>query len=112
MEALAAAGHANDGGTPVNQAVLDVAPAALRTSADVSAALTFITPSDKKPVFHSSALTGGAPRVLFETERHTVRIRDMRPIADALSLDLEGFELLRHETAVADLYDDAAIERV
>ncbi len=83
-----------------------------RTSADVSAPLTFITPSDTKPVFHSSAYTGGAPRVFFETERHTVVIQDMRPLAGALSLDHEGFELLRHETAVRDLYDDDAIENV
>ncbi|MEQ8398314.1 CmcJ/NvfI family oxidoreductase [Thalassobaculum sp.] len=78
--------------------------------AGVEAALTFITPSDTKPVFQSSAFTGGAPRVFFETEHHTVPIRDMRPIAGSLSLDREGFELLRHETTVQDLYDDAAIE--
>jgi hypothetical protein len=97
----------------VTQAVLDAAPAAARrTSADVGAALTFITPQDEKPAFHSSAYTGGAPRVFFDTERHTVRIRDMRPNADTLSLDREGFELLHHETAVRDLYDDAAVEHV
>ena len=83
-----------------------------QTSADVRAALTFITPSATKPAFHSSALTGGAPRVLFETERHAVLIQDMRPLADALALDREGFELLRHPTAVPDLYDDDAIERI
>jgi hypothetical protein len=100
-------------GSPLHQAVLDTAPAAAdRTSADVRAALTFITRSDTKPVFHSSALTGGAPRVLFDTERHAVVIRDMRPLAGALSLEREGFELLRHATAVSDLYDDAAIEHV
>jgi hypothetical protein len=31
---------------------------------------------------------------------------------DALSLDREGFELLRHDTDAADLYDDDAIEHV
>ena len=108
---VVAAGHAN-GGKPVTQAILDVAPARRRlTSADVRAALTFITRSDTKPVFYSSALTGGA-RVLFETERHSVLIQDMRPLADALALDREGFELRRHQTAVFDLYDDDAVERV
>ena len=97
---------------PVTQAVLDVAPAADRTSADVRAALTFIIPTGTKPVFESSALTGGAPRVRFDTERHDVLIEDMRPLAGALSLEREGFELLRHETAVRDLYDDDEIERV
>ena len=97
----------------MNQAVLDTAPAAgRRTSADVRAALTFITPSDTKPVFHSAAYTGGAPRVFFDTERHNVLIQDMRPLEGALSLEREGFELLRHETAVHDLYDDEAVEHV
>ena len=80
--------------------------------ADVSAPLTFITPADAKPVFHSSAYTGGAPRVFFDIERHTVAIQDVRPLADALSLDHEGFELRRHASAVSDLYDDAAVEQV
>jgi len=64
-----------------------------------------------KPAFHSSALTGGAPKFMFETETHPVTIADMRPIAETLSLDREGFELLRHVTAVRDLYDDTAVER-
>ena len=85
--------------------------AAPETSAAVNAALTFITPQDTKPVFESSAVTGGAPRVFFDTERHAVAIHDMRPIAGALSLDREGFELLQHES-VADLDDDDAVEEV
>ena len=79
-------------------------------AAEVSAPLTFITRSATKPVFHSAASTGGAPQVLFDTERHTVRIDDLRPLAGALSLDHEGFELRRHATAVRDLYDDDAVE--
>src|SRR3954451_12820148 len=74
--------------------------------------LTFIRRSDAKPVLQSAALTGGAPRELFETERHTVPIHDVRPGADKLSLDREGFVLLRQETAVTDLYDDEQIARV
>lgn len=88
----------------------DVATA--ERTADVRAALTFITPSDTKPAFHSAALTGGVPKVLFDTERHAVAIHDMRPLADAVSLDREGFELRRHRTAVSDLYNDDAIEHV
>lgn len=79
---------------------------------EVRAPLTFIVPQDAKPYFHSSALTGGQPKVFFETEDRTVTIRDMRPVADGLSLDRHGFELRRHRTAVDDLYDDAAIDRV
>ena len=45
-------------------------------------------------------------------ESHNVDVRDMRRIADLLSLDRQGFVLLRHETAVEDLYDDDAIATV
>jgi hypothetical protein len=83
-----------------------------RHVAELSAPLTFITPSDTKPAFHSAAYTGSVPKVFFDTERHTVPIHDMRPLAGAFSLDREGFELHHHRTAVLDLYDDAAIEQV
>ena len=79
--------------------------------AEVRAALTFIRPQDSKPAFHSSALTGGPARFFFETEEHEVAIDDLRPIADTLSIDREGFVLRHHPTAVADLYDDGAVER-
>ena len=82
------------------------------SGAEVRAPLTFIVPQDSKPYFHSSALTGGLPKVFFETEERMVTIRDMRPLADGLSLDRHGFELRHHETAVDDLYDDAAVEEV
>jgi hypothetical protein len=88
------------------------ATAPSRAPGGVEAPLTFIRRSDAKPVLQSAALTGGAPRELFETERHTVPIRDLRPGADKLSLDREGFALLRERTAVADFYDDKEVERV
>ena len=72
-------------------------------------ALTFIVPQKEKPAFHSSALTGGDPKVLFDTEERTVDIADMRALPEAPSIDREGFELIRHETAVSELYDDDAI---
>ncbi|HRY23519.1 MAG: CmcJ/NvfI family oxidoreductase [Geminicoccaceae bacterium] len=82
-----------------------------RHPANVTAELTFISPSAARPVLISSAVTGGAPDERFGTERHAVRVEDMRSLAGALSLDHEGFELHRAPTAVADLYDDAAVER-
>ena len=79
--------------------------------AGVHAPLSFIRPQDTKPSFHSSALTGGEPKLLFDTEERTVPIADMRPFADSLSVDREGFALLQHRTEVADLYDDQAVKR-
>ncbi len=82
-----------------------------RPGTEISAPLNFIRRQDKKPVFRSSALTGGKPKYLDDIEAHTVTISDMREIAGDLSVDREGFELLHHATAVKDLYDDHAIEQ-
>jgi hypothetical protein len=76
----------------------------------VEGALSFIVPQDTKPVFHSTALTGGEAKIFFELEDVPVPIIDMRPIAETLSVDAEGFELLHHETEVDDLYDDAVVD--
>ncbi len=96
----------------MNQILSTAAPkaAAPQSIAEVRGALSFIRPQNTKPVFHSSALTGGVPEVFFEVEEDTVPIGDMREIADTLSIDREGFELLRHTTAVEDLYDDDAVD--
>ncbi len=41
-----------------------------------------------------------------------MRIHDGRPLAGELSLDRQGFMLTRHDSAVADLYDDDAVRAV
>ena len=76
----------------------------------VEGALSFIVPQDTKPVFHSTALTGGEAKIFFELEDVSVPIADMRLIAENLSVDTQGFELLHHETQVDDLYDDAVVD--
>ena len=76
----------------------------------VEGALSFIVPQDTKPVFHSTALTGGEAKIFFELEDVSVPIADMRLIAENLSVDTQGFELLHHETQVDDLYDDEAVD--
>ena len=79
---------------------------------DVRASLTFIVLQETKSYFESTALTGGVPRVHYETEVHRVDVRDMRRIANLLSLDRQGFVLVRHVTAVDDLFDAAAVATV
>jgi hypothetical protein len=83
----------------------------LQPVTEISASLNFIRCHGKKPMFHSSALTGSKPKYFYDTEAHNVTISDMREIADDLSVDREGFELLRHSTAVEDLYDDDVVEQ-
>ncbi len=75
----------------------------------IHAPLGFIVRQREKPVFHSSALTGGAPKLFFDVEDVEVAVKNMRPLADRLDLDREGFELRQEPTAVEDLYDDDAV---
>jgi hypothetical protein len=78
----------------------------------VSAPLHFIRRQETKPYFNSALLTGGKPEFFFETEAHDIPIHDMRPIADSLSIDEQGFALVQHETSASDLYDEDEVSRV
>ena len=89
-----------------------LAAGVLGSPTGVRAPLRFIKPQSTKPKFLSSALTGGEPEFLFASEDHLVTIADMRPFAEDLSLDREGFELLRRPSPVTDFYDDEQIEHV
>ncbi|MCH9675467.1 MAG: methyltransferase [Gammaproteobacteria bacterium] len=77
----------------------------------VRGALTFIVPQESKPYFESSALTGGDSKAYFETEAREVTIRDMRALP-AASIDKEGFELVPHQSAVTDFYNDRSLKDV
>jgi len=84
-------------------------PAISASVAAVTAPLKFIRPTAAKPVFLSSAMTGGAPEILFDTVNHNTVIHDMRPFADVFTVDDQGFQLVRGKSNVTDFYDDAVV---
>jgi len=45
-------------------------------------------------------------------EAHPVVIHDARPLVDRLGVDVQGFALVRHETAVINFYDAAEVRAV
>ena len=45
-------------------------------------------------------------------ESHTVPIRDGRPIQDTFRTDVQGFEIARHSSAVADFTDQTEVDAV
>ena len=55
----------------------------------VEGALSFIVPQDTKPVFHSTALTGGEAKIFFELEDVSVPIADIRQIAGTHPVDTQ-----------------------
>ena len=78
----------------------------------VMAALRFSVKTGVKPRTLTTALTGGKPERLGQYESREVPIRDARPFAAELSLDREGFELRRQDSAVKNFYDEGELRRV
>jgi hypothetical protein len=71
----------------------------------VQSELRYLIPSGEKPVYVAS--TGGADAQLSinaEFEDRQVAIADARQLAEPASLDREGFELHRQDTAIVDFY--------
>jgi len=78
----------------------------------VVAPLTFLEPMTEKPFSYNYEPPPGVPLRNGRPEAHQVTVRDARPIADSLSLDRQGFVLIRRPTAAKDLYDEAEIAAV
>jgi hypothetical protein len=78
----------------------------------VLAPLNFTQPMAEKPYSYNYEPPSGVPPRNTREEAHQVKILDGRAVNDRLSLDHQGFVLLRHPTAAADLYDEAEIARI
>ena len=78
----------------------------------VTAELNYLAPIPGKPRTYAFDPPPGEPQTTNLPEPHRVPIFDARLIAGDLSLDREGFALVRHPTAVRNFYDEAEIKRV
>ncbi len=78
----------------------------------VVADMNYLAPMAERPRNYTFDPPPGIPRSNVEHEAHAVPIRDARPIADAVSLDSNGFALIRHLSAVKDFFDDEEVRRV
>jgi hypothetical protein len=75
----------------------------------VEAALRYLEPMSEKPRSFEYEPPQGVARTTAVHRAHTVTIRDIRPIAPALSLDREGFKLVTAASSVGNFYDEQAI---
>jgi hypothetical protein len=80
--------------------------------AHVEAALNYLAPMTERPRNYACEPSVGVPRSNTAPETHRVPIYDARPIASDVSLDREGFALLRHATAMRNFWDDDELRRV
>ena len=78
----------------------------------VVAPLNFLKPMAERPYSYNYDPGPGVALRNTENATHSVAVQDARRVADRLSLDREGFMLVRHPTAAGDLYDEAVIARV
>ena len=78
----------------------------------VEASLNYLLPSAEKPVTYTYTPPKGTPLNSRRNDPHTVSIRNARPFADDLSLDIQGFALVRHRSAVTNFYDATQVREV
>ena len=78
----------------------------------VTGELNYLAPTPGKPRTYAYDPPAGEPKSTVLPELHAVPIFDARPIAQNLSLDREGFALVRHPTVVKNFYDDQEIRKV
>lgn len=72
----------------------------------VEATLRFVVDTGVKPIVYPSEGGGGVERQTGQYIQQSVTIADARQIREQLSIDQQGFELLRRQTSVEDFYSD------
>ena len=77
----------------------------------VEASLNYFADSSEKPVIYTYEPPPGVSRATGKSESRPVLIRNARLERD-LSLDKQGFKLVRQETVVHDFYDRAEVEKI
>ena len=78
----------------------------------VEAALRFVVDTGVKPIVYPSEGGGLVERQTGQYIQHSVTITDARQIREQLSIDQQGFELLRRQTGVQDFYSDDEVSAV
>src|ERR1700676_3915905 len=72
----------------------------------VEAELNYLAPISERPRYYAYEPEPGEPRSNLMPEPHQMRIHNLRPIADELGLDVQGFALVEQRSAVRDFWDD------
>ena len=78
----------------------------------VEAELNYLAPMAERPRYYAYEPEAGEPRSNLTPEPHQMHIHSLRPIADELGLDVQGFALLEQRSAVRDFWDDDEVRRI
>lgn len=74
--------------------------------------LNYISASSPEPVVHVSKPPAGKPRDSTEVSRHSISMHDARALFGKLSLDEQGFEVVRHETRAQNLWNSEQVREI
>jgi hypothetical protein len=77
----------------------------------VQTILNYLVDASEKPVLYTYEPPPGIPKSTGKSEPRSVLIRNAR-LEEELSLDQQGFQLVRQETAVHDFYDREEVKSV
>ncbi len=78
----------------------------------VTADLNYLAPPLDRPRTYTFEPPSGEPRSNIVPEPHGLPIHDLRPIGETVSLDREGFALVRQNSSVKDFYDEDEVRSV
>lgn len=78
----------------------------------VKAELNYLAPLAERARTYAYELQSEGAKTNVVPEPHTLPVHDARPVAGSISLDVEGFELVRQKSAVKNFYDDEEVRRV
>jgi hypothetical protein len=84
----------------------------IAASSSVTADFNYLTPSPYRPRTYTFEPPSGEPKSNIVPEPHSLPVYDIRPISGTVSLDREGFALVRQKSAVKDFYDDGEVKAV
>jgi len=74
--------------------------------------IVYAVTAEQQPFFYMYEPPAGTPRLVGEYQARSVQIRDVRPVADELRLDVHGFSLHAHDTALVDAFDEHEVRSV
>jgi hypothetical protein len=88
---------------------MSLASATIETLAGVRAELNYLASTIERPSTYTFGPPPGTARSTVVNEPHLVHISDARPILGNVSLDEEGFGLVRDESAVRNFYNEQEV---
>ena len=91
---------------------MSLASATIDSLAGVRAELNYLAPMARRPRTYTYDPPPGTPRSTVVNDPRSVWIGDARPIIPDVSLDEEGFGLVRHASAVHSFYNEQEVRSV